>query len=209
MRRIVAGSLIGLACLATASCQMEHEKPLANHPSNFVPPDMMPHHHSDDAPAPAPQAQPRPFEPGRKVAFADRWFLTDARARRDLEGTPFGEQEIKEFWTRKGWQMTKAEEQYMAEVQTLMSRGLVTAVSRWGVCPYDPVYQALTAVTIMGARVERMQEFHFEVCENENELQRGTPRFKRLDNYAEDHPDGHGFQQGKPGHAPSSHPHDH
>ena len=204
MRRIFVGVMAALVCAATASCQAERTL----YGTTATPP----HISSNDVEPITSHEPPHkdpPFEPGRKVSEAERWFLSDARARRDLEGTPFGEQEIREFWLRKGWQMTKREEQYQADVKRLLQEGRIEYVSRWAVCPYTPVYRALAQITVMGTNVHRLQEFHFEMCENENELQLGTPRFTRVKTYQEDHEDGHGTEHRKPGPAPSSHKHDH
>lgn len=158
------------------------------------------HLHGEVDPRPANQ---RRDEPGRAVSIDERWMLSHPQAAADLRNTEFGEREIREFWTRKGWRLTKREERYLAETQSLVKAGMITATSRWAVCPYTPVYQALqSGVKVMGVPVQRMQEFNFEMCENENEIQLGSPRFKRAKGYEEDHDEGHATD-------PSKKPHDH
>lgn len=144
----------------------------------------------------------RKDEPGRKVSIDDRWILSHPQSAADLRNTEFGEREIREFWTRKGWRLTKREEQYLAETKRLYDEGIITMTSRWAVCPYTPVYQAVHPTKVMGVPIKRMQEFHFEMCENENEIQLGSPRFTRAKGYEEDHDsDGHATD-------PSRKPHD-
>lgn len=122
-----------------------------------------------EAPRELPAAERPKDEPGAKVAEDDRWFLSDAQSVKDLRGTAFGEKEIKEFWTRKGWRLTKREERYLAAVNALVEEGAVSQVSRWSKVPFSPVYQALRPVHVLGTRVQRMQEFWLEPCENEDE----------------------------------------
>lgn len=176
--RVVVGASLWLACgLTSAACLPPEDRPTTPVLVAVAPPDV---------------------EPGRSMPVDERWSLSDPAARRELEGTPFGEQEIREFWQRKGWRTTKREERYFAEVQALLKTGAITPISRWGVCPYTPVYQAVQPIRVLGTPVQRMQEFHFEMCENENELQLGNPRFKRIAGYQEDHEDGHATDTAQP-----------
>lgn len=130
-------------------------------------------------------------EPGRIVAEDERWLLSDAQSIKDLRDTAFGEKEIREFWTRKGWRLTKREERYFAEVQALVEEGAISPTSRWAKVPFSPIYQALRQVKVLGVPVQRMQEFWLEPCENEDEIHLGNPRFKRAHGYEEEHDDGH------------------
>lgn len=144
---------------------------------------------------------PKKDEPGKQIVEADRWVLSDPHAIKALRETPFGEREIREFWTRKGWRMTKKEERYIDETKSLLARGVIEPASHWAMCPYTPVYRAREATTVMGTSVAADQEFHFEMCENENEVQLARPHFKRVKGYQEDHADGHATD-------PSKKPHD-
>jgi hypothetical protein len=137
----------------------------------------------------------RKIELGRAVSENERWIATDEIAKKQLVGTEFGEREIRWYWKRKGWHMTKMEEQYAAEVDALLAAGDIIEMTPWYVCPYGPVYQALRATTIMGKPVQRMQEFYFDGCENDDELLLGNPRFKRADGYQADHDES--FSDGK------------
>ena len=156
-----------------------------------------PSHEGGDVASP-----PKKDEPGRQITEAERWILSDPQAIKDLKGTPFGEREIREFWTRKGWRMTKKEERYLDETRSMLATGVIEPASRWAKCPYTPVYRAKQSTRVMGVSVNTDQEFHFEMCENENEVQLGRPLFQRLDGYKEDHDDGHATD-------PSKKPHDH
>lgn len=140
------------------------------------------------SPAAAP-AKTNPF--GRKIAAQERWAFSDPKAVEDLQGTTFGEQEINEFWTRKGWKLTKRDEAYLATVDALARDGYITKVSRWAKCPYNPVYQALVGVDVLGAHVKPGQEFNLEMDAAEGEVQLGKPRFVRAKTYEEDHNGGH------------------
>jgi hypothetical protein len=135
----------------------------------------------------------RAAEPGRKFDPEHRWDLSDTNAVKRLEGTKFGEQEINEFWTRKGWRLTKHEEHYMATVAELVRQGKVTKVSHWGQTPFDPIYQTLQRINIEGVTIDPQTEFWMEFCENEDELKVGNPRFLRVSAYEEEH-QGHADQ---------------
>ena len=131
-----------------------------------------------------------PIPLGRKYSFDERWALTDPKARTDLQGTKFGEQEIKEFWTRKGWHLTQREEEYFAMTEKFLKEGKLTIVSRWYQVPYSPVYQTIEPVTLLGVSIPPQTEFWLEPCENADKIFMGNPRFPRSDNYAEEH-EGH------------------
>ena len=45
--------------------------------------------------------------PGRRIARDERWILSHPDAIAKLAESAFGEREIEEFWTRKGWRLTK------------------------------------------------------------------------------------------------------
>jgi hypothetical protein len=128
----------------------------------------------------------RKIELGRPVSEADRWMSTDAKAKQQLAGTEWGEREIRWYWKRKGWHMTKMEEQYNSEVQALVASGDIVEMAPWYVCPYASVFQAVRPTTVMGKPVQRMQEFYFDGCENDDELLLGNPRFSR-GQYQADH----------------------
>ncbi len=128
---------------------------------------------------------------GRTIARDDRWFMAEPDAQRDLKGTKFGEQEIREFWTRKAWRTTPREERYLAQTEALAKEGAISIVSRWSTCPFDPVWQTLQPVSILDVPIDRGHEFHLEMNENEDDLQVGSPRFRRTTGYEEEHDEGH------------------
>lgn len=128
---------------------------------------------------------------GRVVAKSDRWFIAESGARKELEDTKFGEQEIKEFWTRKGWRTTPREERYLAECAALLEAGKLAVASPWSTCPFDPVYQALESVTILDRDVARLTELHLDMDDDKDVLLLGTPRFRRTKTFEEEH-DEHG-----------------
>lgn len=128
---------------------------------------------------------------GEKIDPSRRWALSDRVAVGQLSGTEFGEQEITEFWTRKGWRMTKREELYLAQVAELEEAGALTPVSRWSGCPYATVYQALQRVDVLGTVIDRGHEFILETDQHDDRLLVGTPRFSRASGYVEDHAEGH------------------
>ncbi len=136
----------------------------------------------------------RKIELGQTVSEDERWKLTDPKAKKQLAGSEWGEREIRWFWQRKGWHTTKMEEQYSAEVEALLKAGDIVEITPWYVCPYAPVYQAVRATTVMGKPVQRMQEFYFDGCENDDELLLGNPRFSR-GNFQADHDES--FSDGK------------
>jgi hypothetical protein len=128
---------------------------------------------------------------GRQIAPEERWCLTEADAVRDLRGTKFGEMEIKEFWVRKAWRTTPMEERYLAQCAALKAEGAISVVSRWSTTPFDPVYQTLQPVVILDRPLDRGYEFRLDMDENKDELQVGSPRFRRTSGYQEDHEEGH------------------
>ncbi len=125
-------------------------------------------------------------EPGRTFDPAHRWDLSDPAAVKALEGTSFGEKEIREFWTKKGWRLTKHEDRYMAEVDTLLAANKIKLATHWAQTPYNGVYQSLEPVTVDGVSVPKGTEFWLELCENEDELHLGTPLFVRSKDYVEE-----------------------
>lgn len=147
--------------------------------------------HTTPVNAPLATAPTHDEELGQRVSPEQRWLLTDPRAIEDLGGTTFGEKEITEFWTRKGWRLTKREERYLSEVGGLMNAAVVSRVSRWSTCPFAPVYQTLKTVTVLGQTVPAFHEFYLDADAGSGKLAIGTPRFKRTSDYEEEHPDGH------------------
>ncbi len=125
-------------------------------------------------------------EPGRAFDNAHRWDLADPAAAKILRGTAFGEKEITEFWTKKGWRLTKHEDRYMTEVASLAAAGKVKQVTHWAQTPYNGVYQAQENVTVDGVSVPKGTEFWLELCENEDELHLGKPLFPRSKDYVEE-----------------------
>ncbi len=150
-----------------------------------------PSSHSQVAAAVPASALAPDIEPGRMVSQDERWSLTAPQARKDLENTAFGEQEISEFWTRKGWRLTKKEERYMMELEVLVRSGAAAPLSRWAQTPFSSVYQALRPLKVLGTSVQRGQEFYLDMNEHEDELKLGSPRFRRTQGYEEAHEDGH------------------
>ena len=146
-------------------------------------------------------------EPGQKFDAEHRWEIADPIAIRKLQGTPFGEQEIKEFWDRKGWRLTKHEERYLGMVAELVRQGKVTKISHWGQTPFEPIYQTLQRVTIEGVTIEPQTEFRMDFNENTDELKVGHPRFLRIKEYEEAH-EGHS-DQASDGHVGEQHPGEH
>lgn len=130
--------------------------------------------------------------PGRRIAREERWLLSHPDAIAKLADTAFGEREIDEFWRRKGWRMTKREEQYLAEVAALEQRGVLTAVTQWHTCPFATVYQTLDRATVLGIVIERGHELVLDFDDDDDHLQLGEPRFTRTSSYGEDHEEGHG-----------------
>ena len=137
----------------------------------------------------------RKIEFGQSVSENDRWKITDEKAKKQLAGSEWGEREIRWYWKRKGWHMTKMEEQYSSEVEALLKAGDIVEIAPWYVCPYAPVFQAVRPTTVMGKPVQRMQEFYFDGCENDDELLLGNPRFSRANGYQADHDEA--FSDGK------------
>ncbi|MBL9101570.1 MAG: hypothetical protein JNL82_11465 [Myxococcales bacterium] len=128
---------------------------------------------------------------GREVRPEDRWFLSEDKAIKDLKDTKFGEQEIKEFWVRKNWRTTPVEERYLAQCAALVANKAISVASRWSTCPFDPAYQTHESVQILDRTLPRGTEFHLNMDEGEDELQVGTPRFRRTQQYEEEHEEGH------------------
>ncbi len=128
---------------------------------------------------------------GREIAKEDRWFLADAEAKRELAGTTFGEQEMREFWSRKGWRTTPREERYFAECKRLLDQRALRSASHWATCPFDPVYRALKPVRVLDVSVHAGQELHLDMDEHKDVLALGKPTFRRTAEYEEEHEEGH------------------
>lgn len=132
----------------------------------------------------------------RDVRREDRWFMSEEQAIKDLKDTKFGEQEINEFWLRKNWRTTPMEERYLAQCAALRRDKAISVVSRWSTCPFDAAYQTHEDVTILDRHLPRGTEFHLNMDEGEDTLQVGTPRFRRTQQYEEEHEEGHGETSG-------------
>lgn len=128
---------------------------------------------------------------GRTIAKQDRWLVAEADARRELENTKFGEQEMKEFWSRKAWRTTPREERYFAQTKRLLDEGAISVITRWSTCPFAPVYQTLQPCTVLDEPLGKGVEFFLNMDDNEDDLQVGTPRFRRTASYEEEHEEGH------------------
>lgn len=128
---------------------------------------------------------------GRQITNDERWILTDPQAVNDLRNTKFGEMEIREFWARKAWRTTPREERFLAQIEQLKKEGAVSVISRWSTTPFDPVYQTLQPVNLLDKPIDRGYEFHFNMDENADEFEMGSPRFRRTKGYEEDHEEGH------------------
>jgi hypothetical protein len=159
--------------------------------------------------SPSSKNAPQP-EPGQKFDAEHRWEIADPIAVKKLQGTPFGEQEINEFWVRKGWRLTKHEERYLATVAELVRQAKITKISHWGQTPFEPIYQTLQRITLEGVTIEPQTEFRMDFNENQDELKVAHPRFLRINEYEEEH-QGHS-DQASDGHVGEQHPgghHDH
>ena len=132
----------------------------------------------------------------RDVRPEDRWFMSEEQAIKDLKDTKFGEQEINEFWLRKNWRTTPLEERYLAQCAALRQDKAISVVSRWATCPFDAAYQTHEDVTILDRPLPRGTEFHLNMDEGEDTLQVGAPRFRRTQEYKEEHEEGHGEASG-------------
>lgn len=128
---------------------------------------------------------------GRQISKEERWCLSEADAIHDLKGTKFGEQEIREFWTLKGWRTTPREERYLAQCAALKKTGAISVASRWSTCPFDPVWQTHEPVSVLDTPIAAGSEFHLTMDENEDKFDLGTPRFRRTRGYEEEHEGGH------------------
>ena len=147
------------------------------------------------APVAAKESTPPPPSepPGQSFDQAHRWDLSDPTAVTALSGTPFGEQEISEFWVRKGWRLTQKEDRYNASIEQLLLEGKIKKTTHWSQTPFPPVYTATAPLTLEGVSIPRGTEFWMETNENEDKIQLGNPRFTRTDGYKEEH-QGHADQ---------------
>jgi hypothetical protein len=144
------------------------------------------------APVEAKNSLPKKPEspPGRAFDQEHRWDIVDSTAVKALMNTPWGEQEMLEFWTRKGWHLTQTEDRYFETIGDLERRGSIKKTAHWSMCPFTGVYTASEPVTINGTRIAAGTEFWLDMNENEDELKVGHPLFPRTDGYKEEH-EGH------------------
>src|SRR5260221_3915886 len=89
---------------------------------------------------------PPPSPPGRGFDNDHRWQIADPAAVKVLENTSFGEQEIEQFWLRKGWHLTQKEDRYLETVDRLAGEGTIKKTAHWAMTPYTPVYAAQETV---------------------------------------------------------------
>lgn len=128
---------------------------------------------------------------GRTIPREERWFVAEPSARKELAGTKFGEREMQEFWSRKGWRTTPREERYFAQCAQLVAEGKLVVSSPWSTCPFGPVYRTVEPVTILDQPIGAQHEFNLDMDESRDELQIGTPMFRRTSSFEEEHEEGH------------------
>jgi len=136
---------------------------------------------------------PPPEPPGKSFDPAHRWDLSDPAAVKALSNTPFGEQEISEFWVRKGWRNTQKEDRYAARIEQLLADQTIKKTTHWALTPFTPVYATNQEITIEGVSIPKGTEFWMDTNENGDEIMLGHPLFKRMDGYKEEH-QGHADQ---------------
>jgi hypothetical protein len=134
----------------------------------------------------SPPKGPQP-EPGTAFDQQHRWDLTDPIAVQALSNTPFGEQEIVEYWTRKGWRNTKKEDSYNAAIEQLLADQRIKKTTHWSMTPFTPVYKANEQISIQGVSIPGGTEFWMETNENEDDIKLGHPLFTRATGYQEEH----------------------
>ena len=151
--------------------------------------------HESVSPVEAKNSMPAPPQepPGRAFDQDHRWELSDPTAVHALSGTPFGEQEISEFWVRKGWRLTQKEDRYNAAIEQLLADRKIKRTTHWSMTPFTPVYESQEALTLEGVRIPKGTEFWMETNENEDEIKLGSPHFTRASGYQEEH-QGHADQ---------------
>ena len=70
--------------------------------------------------------------------------------------------------------------QFLDEIKAAAARGDVEVITSWAECPYDPIYRANTDLVLVGERVPRGYEFHYNVHEhNYHGGIQMAPRFSR------------------------------
>lgn len=132
-----------------------------------------------------------PFPAGRQVSEGERWFLSEPTAATELQGTQFGETEIRYFWKEKRWRTTPREERYFNECARLVADGAIKVSTRWSTCPFDPAYVSTRDVAVLGIPIPRGHEFHLHMDDSKDELQIGRPHFRRAAGFQEEHEGGH------------------
>ena len=79
----------------------------------------------------------------------------------------------------------------MFECKTLLESRAIEQAVRWGTCPFDSAYLTRRPVEILGIPLPAGQEFHLDMDEHKDDLQLGTPRFRRMSGFQEEHEGGH------------------
>ena len=116
----------------------------------------------------------------RRIQPDDLWRIAAPGARSQLQGTGFGSQEMTKMWQRMHGVLPATAQQYLDEAAMAVERDDAYPVAITANCPYEPIYRARRALTLVGTPVEADDEFHWNFHRDNIET---THRFGRTDDW--------------------------
>lgn len=104
---------------------------------------------------------PRQKYHDKHISPHDLWRIAAPTARTELQGTPFGSDEMDEMCEKMGGVLSAGAQQYLDEVDDAVVRGDAYSVAAMANCPFEPLYRARRPLEIAGAHVPAGHEFHW------------------------------------------------
>lgn len=118
----------------------------------------------------------------KRINPHDLWRVAAPTARTELQGTPFGTDEMDEMCEKMGGVLSAGAQQYLDDVADAVARGDAYAVAAMANCPFEPLYRARRALDLAGAHVAAGHEFHWNFHRGHIE---SAPRFGRAPDWQE------------------------
>lgn len=125
---------------------------------------------------------PRQKYHDKHITPRDLWRVAAPTARTELQGTPFGTDEMDEMCEKMGSVLSAGAQQYLDDVADAVVRGDAYSVAAMANCPFEPLYRARRALDLAGAHVPAGHEFHWNFHRGHIE---SAPRFGRSPDWQE------------------------
>lgn len=118
----------------------------------------------------------------RRISPDDLWSIAAPSARRELRGTTFGTEEMREMWQSMGEILSTGAQRYLDDVEAAVARGAASPVAAMANCPYELIYRTRLPLDLAGTTVPADYEFHWNFHRDKVEYMQ---RFGRTGNWQE------------------------